>query len=454
MTRLDPLDENEEELWRLRRLVAPPLPTPAAIADLCPPPSSPAFRPRLKPPSLSSSTYRSDYKPSPVTLPEGSRARSLGLGSERGRSSERGALAAPPPMTAAAAARRRSCSPPRDDGGGRRCHGCPRCSSSSSAAAAAEALSAPPPPPPPPPSPPPPPINFLSPAEILSASFDSKENAPSSLQQKPRLLLQKQQQQQLQRRQNQTPKPPQRTSRVSGSALSDALASFRGKETEWLAEKAALRREADAARRASLVSEGLRAREATARRHAEAELKAARAALRRRDDDAVAERERHAAELAGNATAAESRVRCAERAASLATCEAAEHRERVIALKKELAEERSRRGGAELERERALDRADAAVAASRRAAGKVAAVVELEAERASGAEVRLRERVSKACGVDLSSISEAEEEKEEEEEDEEEEEEEGGESSIGSEEGDDHEAEDREARLPPVSFTL
>lgn len=202
------------------------------------------------------------------------------------------------------------------------------------------------------------------------------------------------------------------------------------------------------------MSEGLRAREATARRHAEAELKAARAALRRRDDDAVAERERHAAELAGNATAAESRVRCAERAASLATCEAAEHRERVIALKKELAEERSRRGGAELERERALDRADAAVAASRRAAGKVAAVVELEAERASGAEVRLRERVSKACGVDLSSISEAEEEKEEEEEDEEEEEEEGGESSIGSEEGDDHEAEDREARLPPVSFTL
>ena len=352
MSMLDALDENEEELWRLRRLVAPPLPTPAAIADLCPPPSSPAFRPRLKPPSLSSSTYRSDYKPSPVTLPEGSRARSLGLGSERGRSSERKALAAAPPMTAAA--RRRSCSPPRDDGGGRRCHGCPRCSSSSSSAAAAEALSAPPPPRPPSPSPPPPPINFLSPAEILSASFDSKENAPSSLQQKPRLLLQKQQQQ-LQRRQNQTPKPPQRTSRVSGSALSDALASFRGKETEWLAEKAALRREADAARRASLVSEGLRAREATARRHAEAELKAARAALRRRDDDAVAERERHAAELAGNATAAESRVRCAERAASLATCEAAEHRERVIALKKELAEERSRRGGAELERESARE---------------------------------------------------------------------------------------------------
>ena len=102
-TSLDPLDENEEgELWEPRRL-GPPLPlssargeeqppSPTAIADLCHHPSaSLSSRRRLKPPSLSScSTYRSDYKPCPVTPLEGSKAQSFGLGNERGRS-ERGA---------------------------------------------------------------------------------------------------------------------------------------------------------------------------------------------------------------------------------------------------------------------------------------------------------------------------------------------------------------------------
>ena len=120
----------------------------------------------------------------------------------------------------------------------------------------------------------------------------------------------------------------------------------------------------------------------------------------------------------------------------------------------ELAEERSRRGGAEADRERALERADSAVLAARRAAGEFAAVVEREAERASGAEERLRERVSRVVGVDLSSIAEGEEEEEDEEEESEEDEEEKGGERSRSDVDDHNEAEDREARLPPISFVV
>ena len=330
-TTLDPVDENEEELWRLRRLVASPPPpatttatTTATIADLCPPSSSPTSRPRLKPPSLSSSTYRRDYKHSPMTLLEGSKAKSFGLGSERGRS-EGEALAA--------TAMTRSSSPPRGGGGEHCCHCC-HCCSASSSAAAAETLSAHFPPPP----------RSLSPskAKRIPTYYGSKENAPPSLQQGQK------------QKRNPPLQQPQRTSRVSGSALSDALASFREKEKQWLAEKAAFRREAETARRASLLSEALRAKEATARRHAEAELRAAKAAIRRRDDDDAEEKERNAATLAAAHAAAESRVRSAERAAALAASEAARAREKTASSERDLASERSRRCGAEREREGAL----------------------------------------------------------------------------------------------------
>lgn len=423
------LDENEgagqEELGQLRLgpLPAAVATTTTTIADRCHPSPSASSRPRLRAPSPSSSTYRSDYKPSPVMLCDVVKAQRVGLGSERGGLSERALTSTLAETTAAAATRRRSSSPPRGCGDRAHCCHC-RCSSSS-----AKALLLIPSLPP----------RSLSPAKGLSRAFDEKENASS--------LRQKQQQQLLfqQRSQQQ-----QRSSRVSGSALSDALASFREKERNWLSEKAAFRREADAARRASLLSEGLRAKEATARRHAEEELRAARAAIRRRDDDDAAEKEESLAALAAASAAAESRVRSAEYAASMAAAEAAEAREKVIVLEQELADERSRRGGEEAERERALKRADAAVAASRRVAGKFAFVVEREAERASGAERRLQDRVIKACGVDLSSIAEEEEEEEEEESsDEAQERDEEGEQDSGA-----NEASDRDARLPPISFTL
>jgi hypothetical protein len=123
-------------------------------------------------------------------------------------------------------------------------------------------------------------------------------------------------------------------------------------------------------------------------------------------------------------------------------------------LEQELAEQRARRDGAELEKAEALERAAVAVNASRQVAGKFAAVVKKEAERASGAEERLRERVRKVCGVDLSSITEEEEVEEEEEEGEEGKEEESSSSSSDEEEENNETAAEREARLPPISFTV
>lgn len=401
-----------------------------ALADLCLPSPPACCRPRLRAPSLSSSTYRNDYRRSPVTLCETEKAQSVVLCSEReGRSGR--ALT----KTTKSTTRRRSFSPPRDGGrGSDRAHCCHcHCRCSSSASVAAEALFLPPPPAPP--------QRSLSPAKRLSRSFDSKENISSPIWQR------KQKQQQLQPLDN----SQLRSSRVSGSALSDALAAFREKEKSWLSEKAALRRDADAARRASLLSEALRAKEATARRQAEAELRAAKAAIRRRDDAAAAE-ERNFAAVAATTAAAQARVRLAERAASLNAAEAAEAREQVVALEQELADERSRRDGAEAERAGAVERAAAAAAAaaSRRAAGKFAAVVEREAERASGAERRLQERVRKVCGVDLSSLPE---EEEEEEHDEERNNEDYAEE-VEQEHNDADEARDREARLPAVFFTV
>jgi hypothetical protein len=50
--------------------------------------------------------------------------------------------------------------------------------------------------------------------------------------------------------------PPQpRAARVAGSTLSDALCEFRAREKEWAAERAALRRDADAGRKARLAVE-------------------------------------------------------------------------------------------------------------------------------------------------------------------------------------------------------
>ena len=417
----------EELVGRLRRLSPPPPPprmtkTTKTIAGDLHHPTPSASRARLKPPSFSSSTYRSDYKPAPVSSIEVEKAQSLGLGGgERGRVS-----------TSTTTATRRSSSPP---------HFCCCCPSSSSSEAPLL---------PAPPSPRSLSTTAAAAVAAAAAAFDSKENAPFSQQRQPRKLLEKK----LQHPQN--PQLQQRSARVSGSALSDAITCFREKERNWLIEKAALRRDADAARRQALLSDALRSKEATARRHAEAELKAAKAAIRRRDDDAAVEKERNAAALAAVSASSEARVRSAQRAVSSAASEAATARERIVELEQGLLEERARRDGAEEQRVRALERAEAAVGASRRAAVEFASAVGQEAERSRRAEQRLRERVRKACGVDLSLLSSIAEEEEEEEEEEE------GEGEEGEEEGDEEDeeeddildAEDRGARLPSVSFTV